>query len=222
MWWENWAGAGCDGVVRGQTCPLCFEGPRRISKQQREGLGRQTQTRGWGLRWVTASNITILLKAGSDLLEREEQQFFQTEVTLGLAPSQSREKRAPGLCEGKYEKSRLKVNRVLKGIWESESRVWELEPKVGSWEVEAWVLPPGDRGELCAPASQHLRLREAGPGPCGGRCSPRFSWPRCRRYVLALPPLRPARGLRWPSFPQVRNQKGREDGGTGGVRSLWK
>ena len=35
---------------------------------------------------MTASNITILLKAGSDLLEREEQQFFQTEVTLGLAP----------------------------------------------------------------------------------------------------------------------------------------
>ncbi|DAA26288.1 TPA: hypothetical protein BOS_9659 [Bos taurus] len=37
----------------------------------------------------------------------------------------------------------------------------------------------GDRGELCALASQHLRLREASLGPCGGRCSPRFSWPRC-------------------------------------------
>lgn len=44
--------------------------------------------------------------------------------------------------------------------------------------------------------------------------------------LLQVRPGSPAapspRGLRWPSFPQVRNQKGREDGGSGGVRSLSK
>lgn len=39
MWWENWAGPGCDGVVRGQTCPCVLRAP---------GEQASSKERAWG------------------------------------------------------------------------------------------------------------------------------------------------------------------------------